>query len=214
MKRQMWTPGQLEELTRRFPHESTAVIAADMGRGYAGVAAKARLMGLSKSVTYLADPVKSGRLDGKRGAVTRFQKGHGTWNKGREYCAGGRCPETQFKPGERPHNEQPIGTEVKTRDGYWKRKIRDDAPAGQSRFNWKFVHLLTWEEAHGPIPADHLVTFRDGNRDHLALENLQLVTKADHARRNSIHRYPEELKQTFRLVGKLKKEIRRHEKQN
>lgn len=216
MRGRLWTPEEVATLARRFPTEQTAVIAADLGRAYGAVAAKAHGLGLKKAADFMADAEKSGRLTGKQGATTRFQKGHGTWNAGKKgWQAGGRAPETQFKPGQRPSTWVPVGTEVKTpRDGYWKRKISDDTTPGMSRFNWKFVHILVWEEAHGPVPAGHIVTFRDRNRDNLELSNLEMLSLADNARRNSIHRYPPELKDTFRLIGKLKREIARNEKQD
>ncbi|MNR41009.1 hypothetical protein D3C85_1593470 [compost metagenome] len=79
----------------------------------------------------------------------------------------------------------------------------------------KSVHSLIWEEANGEIPTGHIVVFRDRNSQHLVLENLELVSRAENMRRNTIHRYPPELKDTIRLLGKLKKKIEAaHEKQD
>ena len=52
------------------------------------------------------------------------------------------------------------------------------------------------------------VCFKDGNKTHIALNNLELLTRAERMRRNTIHRYPEELKSAIRAIGKLKRTIR------
>lgn len=38
-----------------------------------------------------------------------------------------------------------------------------------------YLHRLVWEEANGPLPSQHVLTFRDGDRTNVALENLELV---------------------------------------
>ncbi len=126
--------------------------------------------GIKKSAAY---------LDGKIGASGRFQKGFLPWNKGIKFDSGGRSHETRFKPGNRGGKAvelyQPIGAERISKDGYLQRKVNDDMPR-QKR--WRGVHILVWEEANGPLPAGHAVTFRDGNKQHIALENLELLTRA------------------------------------
>lgn len=78
------------------------------------------------------------------------------------------------------------------------------------------MHVLLWEEHHGPVPINMCVCFKDGNKAHIALNNLELLTRAERMRRNTIHRYPEELKSAIRAIGKLKRTIREveHEEQD
>lgn len=47
---------------------------------------------------------------------------------------------------------------------------------------WKMRAVLVWEEAHGPVPKGYVVHHE--NRDSLddRLENLRLLTRADHLR--------------------------------
>src|SRR5690606_19473575 len=120
---------------------------AALGRSLTATYARAAKFGLRKSAKYLASPAAH-RFDGLKGVNTRFQKGHTSWNKGKSYKAGGRSAETRFKKGHKPQTWVPVGTEVVDADGYLKRKNRDDAPPGKSRFNWQFVHVLVWEAAH------------------------------------------------------------------
>jgi HNH endonuclease len=41
------------------------------------------------------------------------------------------------------------------------------------------LHHLIWEETNGPVPAQHVVRFIDGNRNNVAPNNLILATKND-----------------------------------
>lgn len=111
-----------------------------------------------------------------------FKPGQESWNKGLSYQPGGRCQENQFKPGQKPQTTVPVGTESVDKDGYLKRKVRDDAPSGMSRKNWKFVHVLKWEEYHGrPVPPKHVVRLKDGDKRNFSRENLVLVSMAENA---------------------------------
>lgn len=217
LRRIPWSAQDVAELSRRYPHEQTKVIAADLGRPIHTVYQKANGMGLKKDAAYL-ESAASGRLNGRdtRGLSSRFTKGAVPFNKGLrrpEGWAPGRMAETQFKAGEMrgaaQKNYVPIGTERISKDGYLERKVTDDHPVPTRR--WVAVHRLVWEAANGPIPAGHAVVFRKGMRtalpSEITKERLELVTRAELMRRNTIHRYPAELKQTIRLVGKLRRAI-------
>lgn len=57
-----------------------------------------------------------------------------------------------------------------------------------------------------------IVTFRDRNPQNVVIENLELISRQEGMKRNSIQNYPKEVKSTIRLLSKLKKII--NEKQN
>ena len=119
------------------------------------------------------------------GRTGYFEKGHISHNKGK------KMPEevyekvklTMFKPGDKPKNTLPIGTELMLSDGYVWVKI-DDQPKVPKKVNWKQKHRLVWEEVNGPVPEGCLVIFLDGDRTNFALENLHMVTKSQNARLN------------------------------
>lgn len=46
-----------------------------------------------------------------------------------------------------------------------------------------YLHRMVWEEVNGPLPADHVLTFKDGNRANVELENLELVPMSMMSRR-------------------------------
>lgn len=166
---------------------------------------KAYAMGLKRSDAYLASEHACRlRRENNPGAGSRFQKGHASWNKGISFHSGGRSAETQFSPGTMPHNHVPVGTERTTCDGIRQRKTHDDGPPHR---RWKSVHMIMWEEAHGEVPAGHIIVFRDRNTANITIENLELITRAENMQRNTIHRYPPELKDTIRQLGRLKKAI-------
>lgn len=120
---------------------------------------------------------------GIRSGVTGwFQKGRSPGNKGKkqsEYCS----PEaleasrrTQFKPGDKPVNELPVGTIRTTKDGYLIKKI---SMTGTLWERWKPVHRSVWEDHHGPIPEGMVVLFKDGNKQNCDISNLMLATRAE-----------------------------------
>lgn len=212
-----WRSGEVRALKRLYPMTPTAVIAERLGRTCSQVYGKAQVLGLRKSPEFYKVHL-AGRLDGVRGEGTRFKPGHKSWNKGTNFHAGGRSVETQFKAGQQPHNAQPIGAESWDATGYLKRKVRDDAPPGMSRRNWRFVHVLLWEEHNGPVPAGHVVVFVNGDRRDIRIENLELLDRRDLMKRNTLHRYPKEIAHAMQLRGALNRQInrrtRKHEEQD
>jgi hypothetical protein len=64
-----------------------------------------------------------------------------------------------------------------------------------------------WRDANGPIPPKHVVTFKDGNSRNCDISNLELMTMCENAKRNSIHRFPQEIQEVIKLKAKLKRKI-------
>jgi hypothetical protein len=213
--RRPWTEAELAHLLSHYPDTPTKALAQRLDRAVHAVYAKAAKLGLRKSEAFLSSPA-SGRLipGDTRGVSGRFQKGQVGWNKGKRYQPGGRAKETQFKPGHGRTGKaaevyQPIGTERITKDGYRQRKVNDDMPRQR---RWKMLHVIVWEEHHGPVPQGHAVTFKDGDRSNCAIDNLALLTRRELLERNTIHRYPEELREVMRLKGRVTRQINKRTK--
>jgi hypothetical protein len=225
LSRQPWTPDEDAVVCARYPHEPTHAIAADLQRTCASVSQRAARFGLKKTDAYLASPA-AGRLQpgDRRGASTRFMKGQAPANKGlrRPGWAPGRMRETQFKPGERrgtaAKNWRPVGTILTDADGYLRIKVREWTPGEPTGFGnvrvWPMLQRVLWEQAHGPIPPGHSVCFRDGNKQNVALDNLELVSRRELMRRNTVHNLPAPLPQTIQLLGALRRQIRRRTQQH
>ena len=107
-------------------------------------------------------------------------------------------------------------------------ETRGIAPVGEVRY-WKhesgrefavvkteegFVHYnrFLYEKNYGSIPDDMIVAWKDGNSRNASIENLELITRAELARRNNIFDLPEELQQIIKLKNKLNKKIKKYGK--
>lgn len=205
-----WTDHEIATLRRLFPHQRTAEVAARLGRTYSATHQKAGKLGLRKSQEFLDSPA-SGRLSGEEGKAYRFPKGQPAWNKGMSYKPGGRCAETQFRPGQRPSTARSVGATRPAHDcadGVLQIKIAEPD-------QWEYLHRYIWEQAYGPIPADHVVIFRDGNPYNRELENLELISRAENMRRNSYHlHYPKEIAELIQLRGALNRQINKREQRH
>lgn len=207
--RHRWTDREVAVLTKLYPDIATAKIAKRLGMSVERVYSKAAGLGLKKSDVYLDSPAACRLRRGDNvGAAYRFKPGQYAWNTGMKgLCIGGK--ETQFKPGHRGGRAldvyQPVGAERISKDGYLQRKVNDDMPLQQ---RWRGVHILLWEEANGPLPAGHAIVFKDGNKKNIALDNFELVTRAELMRRNSYHNnYPKEVALAIQLRGALVRKI-------
>jgi hypothetical protein len=214
--RRRWTAAEDAVVRARYASEPTPEIAATLGRTTGAVFQRAEKLNLHKSPEYLAAFwAESARRVVVAGARTRFRPGLVPADKGlrRPGWAPGRMRETQFKPGHRggraAERYQPIGTERVSKDGYLQRKVNDDFPLQR---RWRFVHLLVWEAAHGPLPQGHAVAFRNGDKRDIRLENLECITRAELMRRNTVHNLPAPLAGAVQLLGVLRRQIRRRER--
>lgn len=215
--RRLWTSADEATLRDLYPSLSTVVVAARMRRTVSAINGRAEKLGLRKTPEYLASPAACRlRREDNPGIAYRFPKGHVPMNKGvrRPGWGPGRMKETQFKKGQRTgaanSNWRPVGTEVVDDEGYRKRKIADDPVP--SRRNWKFVHVLVWEAAHGPVPAGHTIAFKNGNNAEIRLDNLECISRGQLMARNTVHNLPKPVAQVVQLRGQLHRMIRRRER--
>lgn len=210
-----WTGDELSVLRARYAGERTADIARDLGRSCSALHAKAAALGLRKDIEVIAAIARdrSAWLDhGSR--RTRFQPGLVPWNKGKPGSTGHHpaTRATQFRPGSKPPNWAPVGSYRINAGGILDLKV-NDLP-GPNNVRWHPVHRLVWQAAHGPVPAGHVVVFRPGMKttelDKITLDALELITRAENMRRNSVHtNYPPELARCVQLRGALVAAINR-----
>ncbi len=215
MPRRPWSPSAIAILREVYPHMPTARIAAQLGRDIKTVYAKACALGLRKSPELLAEHGRHARA-GERGIASRFRPGNVPWNKGRHFDPGGRCHETRWGPGHRPHTWRPVGSTRVNPDGYLQRKVSE---TGYAPRDWIAVHRLVWEAAHGPMPPGHVVVFRPGRRTTdeaaITLDAVELITRQELMRRNSVHtRLPPELARITQLRGALVRQINRRAREH
>ena len=94
---------------------------------------------------------------------------------------------------------KPEGTVIVTPNGY--QRIKHNG-------KWVLMQRYVWEQAHGTIPIDCVVKFKDGDKSNCDLSNLFLSRKYDHANDNQIWNYPKEITSAIFLNSKLKRKIR------
>ena len=116
----------------------------------------------------------------QNGLTGRFKKGKVPYHKGKKGICSPGCEKTWFKKGNLPHTTKPVGYERITKDGYIEVKIKMRPSHPDCNDNFKAKHRIVWEEANGPIPKGYKLTFLDGNKQNCSLENLALITNAEH----------------------------------
>jgi hypothetical protein len=118
----------------------------------------------------------------------------------------------QYKKGSIPHNALPDGSEVqrvyKSGKTYTKVKV-----PGERKLVLK--HRFIWETIHKKkVPHRHKITFKDGDTTNFAADNLDCISYEAQMIQNSIHQYPEEIKEILNLKGAITRKINQHKKQS
>ncbi len=214
MTRRFWSDAEISWLRQHYADISGRKLALALCCDVSRVYAMAAKLGLTKSKEFLAS-LESGRKVGSHpnSIAHRFPPGHVPANKGTRQpgYAPGRMASTQFKKGARPHTWKPIGSTRHDDDGYLQIKISD---TGYPPRDWRPVHQLLWREVHGPLPPanTHALVFRDGDKANIVIENLELITRADLMRRNTIHNLPKELVEVIQIKGAIRHVITNRQK--
>lgn len=111
-----------------------------------------------------------------------FKKGQISWNKGLNLP--NKPNSGQFKKGTVPPNHKAVGF-VSVR--YHKRDKCNYLWIKVADKKWEMLNRYNWMKAYGPIPAKHVIRFKDGDTLNCNIENLELVSMRD----NLIKNYPE-----------------------
>lgn len=209
-RRWKWTPDQVAILRDLYPTTRAADIATIIGCRTSVVLNKASQLGLRKTPeTIAALSAAAMKNPNHPGRAHHFRPGHEPWNKGTHFTAGGRSAETRFKPGMAASGNaalivKPMGHERINKDGYRERKINNDKPF---KNRWRAVHLLLWEAENGPLPPGHAVTFINGDKTDIRLDNLRLISRSDLMLRNSFLRYGPEIVKAIQMRGQVVRRI-------
>lgn len=106
-----------------------------------------------------------------------FKDGHATWNKGLKGLH--HSPETEWKKGQPSDKKMPVGSVTirhRKREKHPRAFIKIAEPSV-----WVYRARYVWEQANGPIPRGLVLHHRDRDPLNDALDNLVLLTRAEHA---------------------------------
>lgn len=153
----------------------------------------------------------------RNGVNCTFQKGQEPYTKGKKWAeymspkGQENCRKNTYKKGNTPENVLPLGSVRKTPDGYLIIKVQS---RGGQWDRWKLLQQKVWEDEHGPVPEGHVLTFKDGNRENVTLDNLVLVTQEENAMLTTLHYRSEipELTESGLATVRLKVAIREKRK--
>ena len=101
-----------------------------------------------------------------------FKKGHTPWNKDKK-LGKGMCP-----------NWCRLGTRRIDTYGYRRIKVFE---TGKWSVDWPLLHKVNWVKKNGPISAGLVFWFKDRNKLNCVCHNLELITKPERMRRNSLY---------------------------
>lgn len=158
--------------------------------------------GLSLTTNQVKAYTKNHKITSGRSGC--FEKGSTPWNTGKKGYMSANA--TSFKPGQDPINQRPIGSErICSKDGYVIVKTRAVNPYTGHVGYWRHKHVVLWEQHHGPVPEGMIVVFKDSDKTNITIDNLELITRGEHAVRNklSYSSYEPELKPTVALLAKV-----------
>lgn len=152
---------------------------------------------------------------------SRVKKGNIPLNKGKKWKdfmskEGMRnSRKTCFKKGNIPHTTKHDGCIV-IKHGHKKRDGRPYKWIRLSKSKWQPLHAYNWKRAGNKIPKGYIVVFKNGDTMNCDISNLELISMKENVKRNSIHRYPAELKQAIRMLKKIERKIKQQngKKQN
>ena len=183
----------------KFPVKT---IADKIGRSNTGVnmALKRMMLKIPREITE------------KNKKLYQFKKGDVPANKGKkqiDYMSSEvieRTKATRFKKGHLPHNSQGINDgDIHVRKdskGRYYKWIRESLGV------WKMLHVFNYEKEFGPIPDGYIVFFKNKDSMNCHPSNLELITRAEIMAKNTIHRYPDHIKENIRLISKINKTIK------
>jgi len=185
--------------TKLYPAEIKEFIE----KNHKGVGPKdmAELLNKTFGTNYTKKQLKSYYKNHKinSGLTGHFQKGHIPANKGLKGYYSPGCEKGWFKKGHKPINHKPIGSERIDKDGYTLVKVAEPNV-------WKLKHKVIWEEKNGKVPEGYVLTFLDGDKNNITLDNLALISMAESLEltRSNLRSTIPEFAKTGILIAKVK----------
>ena len=203
-----FTPKEDKFIKENYLKLSIPKLSKKLNRAVGSVYGRIKLLGLSIPREIIKQRCKEAAKAQKYNKG-RFKKGHKTWNAGTKGLT--KRNKTTFKKGQKSWNIKPVGTISIRKDkrsglAYKYIKIADN--------KWKLFHREIYRQHFGTIPPRTKITFRDGNSMNCTISNLEAISNNEAMNRNTIHRYPPELKTAIKRINKLNNQIKNYEQAN
>lgn len=201
-----WTPELEQKLKEIYPTTLTQTIADDFKMSIYAIRNKAWSLGLKKDIEWIRDNSRYNMQFNEGAKRNQIKKGSVPPNKGKKLSKEvyEKMKHTFFKKGNIPANAKKDFEEVQRRDSsgkvYWMIKL-----PGNKKLVFK--HIWLWETTNGKVSRGHNIVFKNGNSLDCQLDNLECISDAELMLRNTIQRYPDDIKQAIRLNGKLKRQL-------
>lgn len=209
------TDDQKAYLIAHYANTSSEVIAAQFGISLCSLYNQAAKLGLRKSKEYVASVTRAKWKEGahENSRQCHYSKGSQPFNKGKKQAefmtaeAIEASKRTRFKKGDMPANsyDAEFGVITIRRD----KTKRDYQWIKMAHGKWRMLHVALWESENGPVPAGHILVFKDKNTMNTELSNIELITRSENMRRNTIHQLPEEIKTNVLLVRSINRKLRK-----
>jgi hypothetical protein len=204
----IWTKEEDIYLRANYSKTDTQQMCNFLKRSERSIYSRAIILNLKKDRTFIQEVCRKNAERNENFKKTQFRKGQEPVNKGKKLSEDVRkkLEPTMFKKGHTPKNSKK-DNEISIR--------KDNRGVSYlfiriSKGDWKPLQRVVWEKFNGKIPEGRVVTFKDGNTFNCKIENLECLNRDELMTRNSIHRFPKELKDTIRVLGKLKKELKKY----
>ena len=187
MNGRKWTKTADKLMKCLYPDMRSIDVARILKRTLLSTYNRAKTLGLSKSEFFkMSEMSGHHNLLSEAGKKYRFTKGHNPANAGKT----GYKPWMRglFEKGAKPKNTLYDG-HISIRTSHTSRLGSDGLPKSYKwiRINGKWLqyHQYLWIQKNGPIPAKHIVIFKDKDQMNCALDNLELVSLKENLRRNN-----------------------------
>lgn len=215
MKKSRISPDAVKQIIDRYPDTPTSVLSDEFNYPIHYIYKLAERYNVKKSSAFMQSEY-SGRIrPGQQSEASkqhRFKPGHVPASKGKklaDYCSPEgiqRSIKSRFKKGNKPVSTLYDGAitirQVKSKGvARWYKFIRIREK------EWEFYHRHIWKKANGAIPEGYNIVFKDGDTLNCTLDNLECISNAELAQRNTIHNLPEPIKELIYLRTSLKKQI-------
>ena len=150
----------------------------------------------------------------KKAKESRFKKGNVSHTKGKK-LEDFMKPETikkfrqnQYKVNSIPHNAKKDFEETQRTDKSGRVYTMIKVP-GQRKLILK--HRYVWEQHNKKkIPKGFNIVFKDGNTQNFDIENLECISNYDLMKRNTLHNYPDEIKEIINIKAQITRQINKH----